>query len=111
VLSILVVDDDEVIRHALARMLGRDGHRVTLARDAEDAHVLASGQDLGVLDIHLGSSDGIDLAGELLAARQVRSVVFFSSERDPSVLARAAPHGPIVHDVVGLRAFVRCHRP
>ncbi len=64
---ILVVDDDDEIRTLLARVLGADGFRVTLAADIPSAVAALASRppDLVVLDVMLGGDDGLDLLGTI----------------------------------------------
>jgi two-component system phosphate regulon response regulator OmpR len=70
---ILVVDDDERLRHLLARYLSEHRYRVTAAADAADASAkLASiAFDLIVLDLMMPGESGLDLTQRL---RRVSSV-------------------------------------
>ena len=60
---ILVVDDDARIRTLLARYLGRDGFRVSVASNAADARVRLDGIafDLAVVDVMMPGESGLDL--------------------------------------------------
>lgn len=64
---VLVVDDHELSRKLLQRVLGRDGHSVeavpTLA--AGQAAAVASAPDVVILDLHLADGDGLDLVRRL----------------------------------------------
>jgi two-component system, OmpR family, response regulator MprA len=111
VLTILVLDDDDLIRHALARAFGRDGHRVTPAATRAEAMAAAASVDLAVMDIHAGPENGIEITRELLASGRIRSGIFFTSDRDPLTLAAVNALGQVVHDVDSLRALVRGHSP
>src|ERR1700759_185223 len=64
---ILVVDDDDEIRTLLARTLGADGFKVTLAADAAGAvsAIASRPPDLVVLDLVLGGDDGLDVLGSI----------------------------------------------
>jgi CheY-like chemotaxis protein len=106
VLAILIVDDDEVIRRGVARLLERAGHSATAIRDAAEAAALAGTFDLGIFDINLGGESGIDLARSLLSAGRVSKVVFFSSESDAAVLAAARALGAVAHNLEALRALL-----
>ncbi|MBF0335047.1 MAG: response regulator [Alphaproteobacteria bacterium] len=63
---ILLVEDVEVVRQVLRRMLERSGHEVTEAGDGQQAltHLAARGFDLMVTDIWMPGMDGIGLIGE-----------------------------------------------
>ncbi|MEM7278571.1 MAG: response regulator, partial [Pseudomonadota bacterium] len=60
---VLVVDDDEGIRHALADTLGVNGFRVLSAQSAEQAvQILETKQiDLVLTDMQMGAMDGAQL--------------------------------------------------
>ena len=61
---LLLVEDERSIREPLARLLDREGFRVTQAGDAERARqLLPDGKfDLAILDIMLPGEDGLSLA-------------------------------------------------
>jgi chemosensory pili system protein ChpA (sensor histidine kinase/response regulator) len=66
--SILLVDDDEVARHIVRRMLERAGHRVEEAGDGEAALVALEGglvPDCMVLDLMMPRLDGVDVLRRL----------------------------------------------
>jgi two-component system phosphate regulon response regulator OmpR len=64
---ILVVDDDQGIRDALARYLQKNGFRVTTAVDAASARASMRGLefDVVILDITMPGESGLDLARDL----------------------------------------------
>jgi len=70
-LSILVVDDEPSIRKSLALCLELEGHRVRSAGRAEEAREMARREpfDLAFVDLRLGTSSGLDLLPDLLAAQ------------------------------------------
>ncbi|MEE8476255.1 MAG: response regulator, partial [Myxococcota bacterium] len=57
------MDDEELYRRALERILGRVGHDVLTARDATDALEIVSGQhvDLVLADIKMPGINGLEL--------------------------------------------------
>src|SRR5690606_35652320 len=61
--TILVVDDEEVMRNALKRILEREGYRVLLAEDGmELSKVLETARmDMILLDVNLPWVDGYEL--------------------------------------------------
>ena len=80
--TVLVVDDEPIVRDVVARYLERDGHRIISAADGEEARGLIEREEPGlvVLDVMLpGKTDGLalcrwiratsDLAVILLTAR------------------------------------------
>jgi two-component system response regulator PilR (NtrC family) len=65
--SILVVDDEEVMRDVLHTLLGQAGYRVTLAADGAQGLALARAQafDAAVVDVMLPERGGIEVLEEL----------------------------------------------
>ena len=92
-LSILLVDDDPMVREATAWMLADAGHRVAEAVDGLAAleHLIASGPvDLLITDINMPRMDGLELA------QQTRS----RWPGMPVLLVSGRPHPP------GTQAFM-----
>ncbi len=61
--NILVVDDEDSIRHFVSRSLKDDGYHVRAAGTAEDARAAFGDEtpDLVILDMKLGQDDGLEL--------------------------------------------------
>ncbi|HEY7154085.1 MAG TPA: response regulator [Gemmataceae bacterium] len=64
---ILLVDDDEVLRQVLRRVLARDGYQVAEAGSVAQALERAREQppSLGLIDLRLPDGDGVELAEQL----------------------------------------------
>lgn len=64
---ILVVDDDERLRHLLSRFLGEQGMHVTAAADAADARVKLGYflYDAAIIDVMMPGESGMDLTRSL----------------------------------------------
>jgi two-component system KDP operon response regulator KdpE len=81
--NILVVDDEEVMRTALAVMLRRDGHEVTVSAGVREA--LASfdggGFDVVVTDIMMPEIDGLELIRRLRARSAEIPIIAMSGVR------------------------------
>src|SRR6187401_166296 len=62
--TILVVDDDPIVRDVVVRYLERDGHRTLVAEDGDRADELLRREalDLVVLDVMLPGRDGLALS-------------------------------------------------
>ena len=62
--SVLVVDDDVLVRDVVGRYLGRAGYQVTLVGDGEDALRAAAVDppDLVVLDLMLPGLPGLEVS-------------------------------------------------
>jgi DNA-binding response OmpR family regulator len=61
--TVLVVDDEPIVREVVVRYLARDGHRTLEAGDGDVARELIehSDPDLVVLDVMLPGTDGLEL--------------------------------------------------
>jgi DNA-binding response OmpR family regulator len=61
--TVLVVDDEPIVRDVVARYLERDGHRIIAAADGEEARALIERDrpSLVVLDVMLPGIDGLSL--------------------------------------------------
>jgi DNA-binding response OmpR family regulator len=64
VATILVVDDDPIVRDVVVRYLERDGHNALVAEDGDRAEELIRREslDLVVLDVMLPGKDGLELS-------------------------------------------------
>ena len=69
VATILVVDDDPIVRDVVVRYLERDGHRTLVAADGDRADELLRQEplDLVVLDVMLPGKDGLELSRSIRA--------------------------------------------
>jgi DNA-binding NtrC family response regulator len=92
--TVLVVDDEELYRRALERILARVGHIVLTARDATDALAIVSGQhvDLVLADIKMPGINGLEL---------VRQIHEFAPDL-PCIVVTG--YGSAEHSVEALRA-------
>jgi DNA-binding response OmpR family regulator len=61
--TVLVVDDEPIVREVVVRYLAREGHRTLEAGDGDGARGLIEGSDLDlvVLDVMLPGTDGLEL--------------------------------------------------
>jgi two-component system response regulator CpxR len=91
--SVLYVDDEETISHAVGRWFERRGHRVHLARSIEDAkQILAEHEPAAIfVDIWLGKESGFDLMAwiENVRPELANRVTFVTGEGTD-----ALEHGP-----------------
>jgi len=62
-MKILVIDDEDRIRHSLQKLLAGEGHSVQLCESAEDGLTVLQNQpvDLVMLDVRLPGMDGLEL--------------------------------------------------
>ena len=76
---VVLVEDEEPVRQAIARALAREGLTVTCFADCPDPDaILAAAPDLAVLDVMLPSGDGFELARRLRIARDL-PIVFLTA--------------------------------
>lgn len=94
-LQILVVDDDDVDREQLQRLLARSGFdfQVTEAQDANMAlDLIGKGKfDCVLLDCHLPGIDGLDLIEQL--SRGSMPVLMISGREDAAAATEAIKRG------------------
>lgn len=76
-LNILVVEDYEVLRHAMVRTLTRAGHRVLGVGMAEEVDDLPMGclPDMYVIDLNLPGEDGLSLARRIRSSAPTTKIV------------------------------------
>ena len=65
--SVLIVDDEEVVRKSLRRVLARQHMQCVEASNAEDAlgKMVTSPSDIAILDIMMPGKSGIELLREM----------------------------------------------
>ncbi len=65
--NILLIEDDETLRFAVARALSKESHEVDSVESVEQAraHMESASYDLVLTDVHLGQDSGIDYIHEL----------------------------------------------
>jgi CheY-like chemotaxis protein len=101
-LSVLVVDDEPVIRAFIARALTLAGIDVAVAANGREAlRLVADGQvrpSVVVTDIEMPAMTGIELAARLLALRPALRIVMMTG--DPERAAAARGHPSIVDEVL-----------
>ena len=85
--TILVVEDDEALRHLVVRVLRRNGHHVLDAPSAEAAiELLDDSIELVLSDVVLGGLSGVDLARRVGEVVPAAAVLLTSGSADRSVL-------------------------
>jgi CheY-like chemotaxis protein len=99
--TVLLVEDDAMLRSILAEALAQEGFAVLTAENGEQALAIASplGRqlDLVVTDVLLPVMDGLELADHLAGLKPPPAVLFISgitTHRDVSGPVLAKPFGP-----------------
>lgn len=90
--TILLVDDDEVLRHTLAAVLQEHGFRVTTAASVPEALKLISAESYDVLlsDLHLpGKGDGLTVVSAMRHANPSTVTMLFSAFPEMDAAAQA----------------------
>jgi two-component system response regulator RegA len=94
---VLLVDDEEVVRNALARSLRKRGVRVVTAEDGASALEVARREapELAIVDYILGDESGLDLIEPLHAIREDMRIAILSGRHETPVIVRAVKKGAI----------------
>jgi two-component system, cell cycle sensor histidine kinase and response regulator CckA len=103
--TVLIVEDDPMLRRILAESLAAEGLAVLTAEDGEQALAIASTLDeqlgLVVTDVLLPVMDGLELAGRLARLKPALPVLFISG-----VTADGSTPGPLLRKPFGPSAFL-----
>lgn len=80
-MNVLVVDDDEETLDVVEAALSREGHRVVIATDAEEAfrRLADTPVELAILDVMLGDASGLELCARLRADGLEIPILFLSA--------------------------------
>lgn len=83
--AILVVDDDDSVRHGVARALREEGYEVATAADGQDALDMAAVRsfDLVFLDIMMPGMDGLNVLSLMSARHPGTPVVMLTALQHP----------------------------
>jgi two-component system cell cycle sensor histidine kinase/response regulator CckA len=87
--SVLVVEDEEVVRSLVVQVLEGEGYRALMARDGEDALALAATNpvDLLLTDLTMPKLGGRELAEQLRVAHPELKVVYMSGYAEGGILS------------------------
>jgi len=93
--KVLVVDDEESMRHMLTEMLGEEGYHVEVAADGVEALEKAQEEefDFVLADIRMPRMDGTALLDELHKQNIPSTVILMSAYGDVSTALEAIKHG------------------
>ena len=97
--TVCVVDDDERVRNALARLLKAAGYRARTFASAyemlSEPLPLSSAPTVILTDLRMPGIDGLALAEQLIAAPVPPPIVFLSAHGDVPATARAMKDGAV----------------
>ncbi len=97
-LTVLVVEDEGLVRRATQASLEREGYVVRFAEHGEEAlQMLAAGEkvDLIITDVMMPTMDGPTFVHNLDEAGYTVPVLLVSGYADPSVIGRLDPRAPV----------------
>jgi PAS domain S-box-containing protein len=96
--SVLVIDDDEDVRHFIAASLEEYGHDVIEAEDGVDGieRFGASSPDLVIIDYIMPGLSGAEVAAHIIATRPEQPILFVSGYSETDEIRKAAPGANIL---------------
>lgn len=99
--TILVVDDEAMIRNLLTKFLTLRGYRVRVAQNGAEALAIVAQQqpDLVILDMYMPGMTGLEVLRELRARRYAGGAVALTASQDEKLLQQTLDLGSV--DVIG----------
>ena len=92
--TILVVDDEQLIRWSLTTRLGEEGYKTLEAATAADAVKLArEGVDLVLLDYRLPDADGLSVLKQVKETSPETVVIMLTAQASIDLAVEAMKHG------------------
>ncbi|MGH7167953.1 MAG: response regulator transcription factor [Nitrospiraceae bacterium] len=99
--TIMVVDDEPMVRNLLSQFLTLRGYRVRAAKDGPDALALLKQEhpQLVILDVYMPGMNGVDVLRRLRANDYKGSVIALSASQDEQLLQEMLELGSV--DIMG----------
>lgn len=96
---VAIVDDDELFRRSVERLIGSAGFSVETFGSAEDflEHGNLEATACAILDMRLPGLNGFELQRQLITRPRRIPIVFISAHEDPIVRANALRAGAIAY--------------
>ncbi|MCG2758176.1 MAG: response regulator [Desulfobacteraceae bacterium] len=93
--NILVVDDEESVRHLLSRVLSRGGYECTLAADAAEARKFIKDRNFELIlcDVAMLGESGIDFIRHVAAEYPDTATIMVTAVDDPEIAETALETG------------------
>ena len=93
--SILIVDDEKVVRDSLTKWFLEDGYRVGAAENATDAlkQMQAQPWDIILLDIKMPGMDGMELQERIRELDPQATIIFITAHASVDTAVQALKHG------------------
>ena len=94
--SILVIDDEDIIRALFKETLEEQGHRVVTANDGAEGLKLVRERDFDMvfLDLKMPVMDGAELFRQIKTIKPDLAVTIITGYPESELMARALDHGP-----------------
>jgi len=119
--SILVVDDEKIVRSLFKDTLEELGHRVITAETGSEGLELVKQQDFDLvfLDLKMPGMDGAELFRQIKTIKPTLPVTIITGYPDSEMMSRALAHGPFgvmkkpfdeLDIVAAVNAFLRISR-
>ena len=95
--KILIVDDDDILRHAIAEFLRRNGYDCTPAENVAEArsHLSENDFELTISDFNMPKESGLDLLEYVSARTPSTPFILMSGEADSRLNEKALELGAI----------------
>ncbi|MGH7208147.1 MAG: response regulator transcription factor [Nitrospiraceae bacterium] len=99
--TIMVVDDEPMVRNLLSQFLTLRGYRVRAAKDGPDALALLKQEhpQLIILDVYMPGMNGVDVLRQLRGHEYKGSVIALSASQDEQLLQEMLELGSV--DIMG----------
>jgi DNA-binding response OmpR family regulator len=99
--TIMVVDDEPMVRNLLSQFLTMRGYRVRPAKDGPDALSLLKQEhpELVILDVYMPGMNGVDVLRQLRANDYKGAVIALSASQDEELLQEMLELGSV--DIMG----------
>ena len=96
--TVLVIDDDEAVRHFIAASLEEYGHEVIEAADGVDGieRFGASRPDLVIIDYIMPGLSGAEVAAHIVATKPDQAILFVSGYSETDEIRKVAPSANIL---------------
>ncbi|HTE58680.1 MAG TPA: response regulator [Verrucomicrobiae bacterium] len=97
--TILLVEDDELIRQSLARVLTTKGLKVIQATNGKEGLESAANADLVVTDVRMPEMDGLQMVDALRKDPKTKElpIIILSNDEEASTLNKALEAGVTVY--------------
>jgi FixJ family two-component response regulator len=94
---VLIVDDDDMVRHCLVRFIQARGYRVEAYSSAEEFLVAGAGSNAAclLLDAMLPGMNGLELQRRLGDRDRCIPIIFMSAQDEPSIREKALRGGAL----------------